>query len=213
MRRCAQNAEVCPSVQALAGYLNDTLDGTERVAVADADAAARCTRCAELLRLGGNLRAWSPDLAEDLALVEFGLPQPRPWPWLQPLPIAIACVLSFCLALLLFGYVTAPGGEPGFFSRQRISELPPEASLYPTPNMRLLNAPDRLVWDAVTLPQRDHSVRLELPSGPPLLLPVTRPGLLRLPDNMRLNDGEYQWRVLDHNDQPLAGPYTFKIQR
>jgi hypothetical protein len=211
VRPCSQNQAHCPSVQALADYLNDQLNGAARVQVADA--ATRCTRCAELLRLGGNLKAWSPDLAEDLALVESGLPPTQRWPWLQPLPIAIAVSLSFCLALLLFGYVTAPGGEPGFFSRQRIDTLPPEARVYPTPRMRLLNAPDRLVWDSAERRGSDHSVRLSLPDAVTRELPVTRAGLLKLPVDLRLIEGEYQWQVLDHNAQPVAGPYTFTIQR
>jgi len=211
MRPCARSDVTCPTINELAGYLNDTLAINQRVQVAQA--AGGCERCTELLKLGANLKAWSPDLAEDLALAEFGIPDVRPTMRLHPLPIGIACVLSISLALLLFGYVSKPTDVGGFFSRQRVSTLHPLDLVYPSPNGRLLNAPDRLLWDESALAKRDQAVVLMSENQPDLTLNVTRPGLLKLGPQVvaKLEPGEYQWRVLDANQQAIAGPYRFTI--
>ena len=210
MRPCQARGAQCPSIDTLARLLNDALPIERRVAVLKL--AAECERCGELLKLGNNLKAWSPDLSEDLALADGGLPESRSRRGLSPFLVGMVIAFSFCVALFLFSWMTHGKGDPGFFSRQRISDLPASAQVYPVPGVRLLNAPDRLLWAQGAQVERERSVQIDA-AGFVRNIEVTRPGLLRFPDDLRLPDGAYQWRVLDHNAQAIHGPYSFEIKR
>jgi hypothetical protein len=211
MRPCAEFGSRCPTLAALAAHVRDELPLADRGAVAEA--AMACARCQSLLKLGANLNAFSPNLAEDLALAEGGLPEQPRGHRLHPLALGIACGVSFVVALAMLDYVSAPGAHGGFFSRHRAADVEADLKIYPAPDSRVLTAPERLLWDAdAHAPTLAAHVELQRDGLLPERLTPTRPGLVRLESAQALASGRYRWRVLDDRGQALAGPFQFEFR-